>query len=92
MAKEKQRYRAEMLHSMQHLNDRLIVQKDYKEYIEKRFIFDCLQKLNLEQLKELVNFKLTDPQTMEVNDEYTHNEREHLYFAKAIKFSADFFI
>ena len=92
MAKEKQRYRAEMMHSIQHINDRLIVQKDYAEYIERRFIFDCLQKLDLDSLKNLVNFKLTDLETMVVNDEYDYNERRHLYSANCIKFSADFFI
>ena len=89
---EKQRYRAEMMHSISQINDRLIVQEDYRKQIERRFIFDCLQKLDLDSLKSLVNFKLTDPKTMAVNDDYDLNERQHLYFTNCIKFSADFFM
>ena len=92
MAKEKQRYKAEMMVSIQYINDRLIVQDNYAEQIEKRFIFDCLQKLDLDCLKNLVNFKLTDPRTMEINDKYDKNERHNLYSTNCIKFSADFFM
>ena len=90
---EKKRYQSEYLISIHEIDYRTTFRdEDYITYMEKRFVIDTLNNLDIEVLKKLINFKYTNPKTMKVNNEEQHYERENLFDKNCIKFSADFFM
>jgi hypothetical protein len=90
---EKKHYQSEYLISLHEIDYRTTsMNEDYFTYIEKRFVIDTLNNLDIEVLKKLINFKYTNPKTMIVINEEQHYERENLFDKYCVKFSADFFM
>jgi hypothetical protein len=82
MATEKQKFRSEAYF------DKYAYER-FKDRAEKDFILETLFKIDIDKLKDLLNFTSTDPDTMCVNNYEQAALRNELLDKRAVKLSIE---